>query len=123
MWISTTTALVVFLDFWFGSDGEAFHPHCVDVERRHSKFLVVSTKTCCKKDCAVKSISAFVSPRGASSSKFFTVLCVALSVAGMLGTSRWYYVGDAAYIEMILSGTGFASLLMVAAFELDVPTS
>ena len=49
---------------WFDNSGEAFHPHSVDVEARHPYFLVVNSKTVCKREFAVKSISAFVAPRG-----------------------------------------------------------
>lgn len=120
LWFSTTFALVTFLRMWFGDDGAAFHPHSVDVEHRHSSFLVVHSTTFCKIDCPVKSISTFVAPRGSSSSKQFTVLIVMISVAGFLGTSRWYFVGDASYLEAVLSFIGFASLLLVTGFELDV---
>lgn len=83
-------------------------------------FLVVAGRTECKTDCAVKSISEFAAPRGSSSSKNFASLCVMIAVAGFLGTSRWYAVGDAELSEAILSFIGFGSLLLVAAFELDV---
>lgn len=43
-----------------------------------------------------------------------------IAITGMLGCSRWYYVRDAALLEASLAGFGFASLLLVAAFELDV---
>jgi hypothetical protein len=42
------------------------------------------------------------------------------SVAGFLGSSRWYFMGDATALQAALSLVGFASLLLVAAFELDV---
>jgi hypothetical protein len=83
-------------------DSEALHPHAVDVETRHDFFLVVKSGTKCKTDFAVKSISAFVSPRGASSSKWFTVLIVIMSISGMFGTFRWYKVGDAKMNETVL---------------------
>ena len=83
LWLSTTAAMVIFLKMWFLNDGEAFHPHSIDIEHRHNQFVVVSSTTECKYDCAVKSISAFVAPRGSSSSKQFTVLCVMIAVAGM----------------------------------------
>lgn len=120
LWISTTSGLFSFLRMWFTHGGEAFHPHSVDVEHRHGTFLVVNSKTVCKHDCVVKSISEFVAPRGSSSSKQFTVLIVMIAVAGFLGTSRWFYVGDASFVEAILSFLGFSSLLLVTAFELDV---
>lgn len=81
---------------------------------------MVQSPTTCKPDCLVKSISAFVAPRGSSSSKQFTVLSVMISVAGMLGSTRWYHVKDASFIEATMAFIGFASLLLVAAFELDV---
>eukprot|EP01031_Cornospumella_fuschlensis_P033745 gene33745-40831_t len=74
----------------------------------------------CKLDCPVKSISAFVAPRGSSSSKQFTVLIVMISVAGMLGSTRWYYVRDASFLEASLSFLGFAALILLVGFELDV---
>eukprot|EP01031_Cornospumella_fuschlensis_P034796 gene34796-42137_t len=74
----------------------------------------------CKLDCPVKSISAFVAPRGSSSSKQFTVLIVMISVAGMLGSTRWYYVRDASFLEASLSFFGFAALILLVGFELDV---
>jgi hypothetical protein len=120
LWFSTTFALVTFLRMWFSDNGDGFHPHSVDVENRHELFLVVNSKTFCKVDCPVKSISTFVAPRGSSSSKQFTVLIVMIAVAGFLGTSRWYYVQDANVLEASLSFIGFASLLLVTAFELDV---
>lgn len=120
LWISTTAGLICFLRMWFTQGGEAFHPHSVDVEHRHGTFLVVNSRTVCKHDCVVKSISEFVAPRGSSSSKQFTVLIVMIAVAGFLGTSRWFAVGDASILEAILSYLGFSSLLLVTAFELDV---
>ena len=45
----------------------------VDLDRRHDMFEVVKRATICKSDCAVKSVSAFISPRGSSSDKYFTV--------------------------------------------------
>ena len=92
----------------------------MEVDHRHKLFVVVASKTECKYDCAVKSISAFVAPRGSSSSKQFTVLCVMIAIAGILGTSRWYAVGDAKLFEALLSVAGFASLMFVSGFELDV---
>jgi hypothetical protein len=120
LWISSTTALISCLHMWLDDDGAAFHPHSVDVEHRHSSFLVVHSSTYCKLDCPVKSISSFVAPRGSSSSKQFSILIVMISIAGFLGTSRWYFVGDASYIEACFSLVGFASLLLIAGFELDV---
>lgn len=120
LWVSTTCALIVFLNMWFFNEGEAFHPHSIDVDHRHKLFVVVGSTTECKHDFAVKSISAFVAPRGSSSSKQFTVLCVMIAVAGFLGTSRWHAVGDASFFQATLAFLGFAALLLVAGFELDV---
>lgn len=120
LWFSTTCGLVTFLNMWFSYSGDSFHPHSVDVESRHHYFLVVSSGTVCKLDCPVKSISTFVAPRGSSSSKMFTVLIVMESVAGFLGSLRWHFVGDASALEATLSCIGFASLLLVTGFELDV---
>ncbi len=120
LWCGSTMAMIIFLNMWFSNDGAAFHPHSVDVESRHPGFLVVNSKTVCKRDCAIKSVSAFVAPRGSSSSKHFTTLCMMISIAGMLGSTRWYFVGDASYFEALLSFLGFGSLILVAAFELDV---
>lgn len=120
LWFSSTMALVCFLSMWLYNEGEAFHPHAVDVDHRHELFLVVKSETQCKKDCAVKNISTYVAPRGSSSSKQFTVLCVMISISGVLGTVRWAAVGDATELQALLSAVGFACLLLVAAFELDV---
>lgn len=46
------------------NESEALHPHAVDVDTRHNFFLVVTNGTICKNDFVVKSISAFVAPRG-----------------------------------------------------------
>lgn len=94
--------------------------HSVDVEHRHTNFLVVNSTTFCKVDCPVKSISTFIAPRGSSPSKQFTVLIVMIAIAGFLGTTRWYSVKDASPLEASLSYFGFASLLLVTGFELDV---
>lgn len=120
LWCGSTVALIIFLRMWFANDWAAFHPHSVDVETRHPAFLVVNSKTLCKKDCAIKSVSAFVAPRGSSSSKHFTALCMMISIAGMLGSTRWYFVGDASQVQFLLSIFGFGSLMLVAGFELDV---
>jgi hypothetical protein len=77
----------------------AFHPHAVDVDNRHNMFLVVGSSTQCKEDFAVKSISAFVAPRGASSSKWFTAIIIVMCIAGMFGSFRWYKVGDVDALE------------------------
>jgi hypothetical protein len=120
LWAASTAGIICFLSMWFAQGGAAFHPHSVDVEHRHGTFIVVNSRTICKPDCVVKSISEFVAPRGSSSSKLFTVLIVVLSVAGFLGSVRWYYVGDANGLEATLSFMGFLSLLLVTTFELDV---
>jgi hypothetical protein len=120
LWCGSTIALIIFLQMWFSNDWAAFHPHSVDVESRHPTFLVVNSKTVCKTDCAIKSVSAFVAPRGSSSSKHFTALCMMIAIAGMLGTTRWYFVGDASMVEFLLAFFGFGSLMLVAGFELDV---
>jgi len=120
LWIGTTSALITFLSMWFNNEGEAFHPHSVDVDHRHALFLVVNSETVCKLDCAVKNISTYVAPRGSSSSKQFTALCVMISVAGLLGSIRWHAVGDASYLQAAISIVGFASLFLVALFEMDV---
>eukprot|EP01040_Poterioochromonas_malhamensis_P005624 gene5624-6044_t len=120
LWFSSTFALISFLRMWLTNSGEAFHPHSVDVEHRHTNFLVVNSTTFCKVDCPVKSISTFIAPRGSSPSKQFTVLIVMIAIAGFLGTTRWYSVKDASPLEASLSYFGFASLLLVTGFELDV---
>jgi hypothetical protein len=119
-WISTTAALVTFLMMWFANDGEAFHPHSVDVDTRHSLFAVVNSETKCKYDFVVKNISAYVAPRGSSSSKQFTAICMMVAVSGFLGTYRWYKVGDATGTQALLACIGFTSLILVASCELDV---
>jgi hypothetical protein len=48
---------------WIYNEGEAFHPHAVDMEQRHQMFEVVGSKTKCKNDFAVKSVSEFIAPR------------------------------------------------------------
>jgi len=83
-------------------------------------FCVVSSETVCKTDFAVKSISAFVAPRGSSSAKIFSALMTIMSVAGVLGSFRWYAVGDASAVQSLLSQVGFSALSLVAACELDV---
>lgn len=113
-------ALCVIIPMMIFNEGDSFHPHAVDVDHRHSLFVVVHSNTYCKTDFVVRSISAFVAPRGSSSSKQFTVLSVMISVAGFLGTFRWYKVGDGKPLEVILALIGFASLLLVAGFELNV---
>lgn len=120
MWTASTLAIAVFFTMWFFNKGEAFHPHSVDVEQRHAFLAVSNSFTECKYDCAVKSISAFAAPRGSSASKLFSVSCVIVAIAGILGSARWHAVGDASDLELHLACAGFASLLLVAFFELDV---
>lgn len=120
LWLSTTTSLVFFFRLFLANGGEAFHPHSVDVEHRHHVFLAVNSRTMCKYDCPVKSISTFVAPRGSSSSKQFTVMSCMIAVAGFLGTSRWYALGGVSLQTASLCFAGFAALLLLAAFELDV---
>ena len=48
---------------WMWNDGEAFHPHSVAMELRHSLYEVVNSRTECKHDFAVKSVSEFIAPR------------------------------------------------------------
>jgi hypothetical protein len=43
-----------------------------------------------------------------------------ISIAGFLGSVRWYAVRDATFFEATLSCVGFASLLFLTGFELDV---
>lgn len=120
LWTGSTVAMVIFLTMWFANDGAAFHPHSVDIENRHPTFYVVNSRTICKKDCAVKSVSAFVAPRGSTSSKYFTSLSMVIAISGMLGTTRWYFVGDASPLQWSLAFCGFGSLMLIAGFELDV---
>ena len=119
-WLSTTITLFTFLPMWFMNGGAAFHPHSVNLHKRHSLFMVVSSETQCKDDFAVASISAFVAPRGSTSSKYFAMLCTSVSISGFLGSYRWFKMGDAERDETILALVGFFSLLLVAGFELDV---
>ena len=93
-WLSISGAIITFMSMWFFNKGESFHPHSVDIDQRHSLYVVAHSDTCCKMDCCVKSISAFVAPRGSSSSKQFTVLCAMISVSGFLGVYRWYIVSN-----------------------------
>lgn len=120
LWTATSTCLALFLLILINNDGGAFHPHCVDVESRHLGFIVVKSCTSCKQDCAVKSISAFIAPRGSSSSKYFGSIIVIISVAGMFGSFRWYMIGDADETQAVLAVIGFSFLLLICAFESDV---
>jgi hypothetical protein len=79
LWLSVWIACLTAALMWTFNRGEAFHPHCVELQRTHRLFQVVQAATECKRDCAVKSVSAFISPRGSSSDKYFTVI-----VCGMI---------------------------------------
>jgi hypothetical protein len=68
----------------------------------------------------VKSISAFVAPRGSSSNKHFTALIIIMSISGMFGTLRWNSIEDASFEETRLAFVGFGALILTAAFETDV---
>lgn len=120
LWGASSLALGKFLLFWFGGGGACFHPHSLNYDDRHASFLVTSSKTICKYDCVVKSISAFVAPRGSSSSQTFAILTVWLAIAGIAGSWRWHAVGDATLFQAQLGMTGFASLLVVVSYELDI---
>jgi len=120
LWTTTTYALVTFFYMWFSNTGAGFHPHSVDVTDRHPTFLVVGSGTTCKMDSAVKSISAFVAPRGSSSSSNFQCLTMVTSIVGVLGSRRWFAVGDASETEALLSMVGFGALMLVAGYELDI---
>lgn len=108
---------------WTFNRGEAFHPHCVDLDQRHKLFQVVKEPTSCKNDCAVKSVSAFIAPRGSSSDKYFTVLITIMAISGFFGSVRWHLVGDASLTEGVLASVGFLSLILVSIFELDVSSN
>jgi hypothetical protein len=86
-------------------------------------YMVVSSETECKLDHCVASISAFVAPRGSTTNKFFAMLCTSIGVSGFLGTYRWYKMGGALKDETTCALIGFACLLLVAGFELDVSKS
>lgn len=83
-------------------------------------FLVVGDCTHCKPSFVVKSISAFVAPRGSSSNKHFTALIIIMSISGMFGTLRWNAIEDASFEETRLAFVGFGALILTAAFETDV---
>lgn len=119
LWTATTVCLVLFIWIIWKNQG-AFHPHSVDVDLRHNGFIVVKAGTQCKKDCTVKSISAFIAPRGSSSSKYFGSILVVISISGMFGSFRWFMMGDADITQMLLAVTGFSFLLLICAFESDV---
>ena len=82
-------------------------------------MVVVNGATECKRDCMVASVSAFVAPRGSSTSKFFNTACLAIAISGFFGSLRWYQVKDATYAQFILSAYGHMALLLVAVFEYD----
>ena len=63
LWIASTILLFMCAFMWIYNNGEAFHPHSVAMERRHSLYEVVASKTECKPDFALKSISEFIAPR------------------------------------------------------------
>lgn len=63
LWSSSTWCLFTCAFMWMWNDGEGFHPHSVDLERRHSLFEVVRSNTLCKVDFSVKSVSEFIAPR------------------------------------------------------------
>lgn len=120
LWFSSTFLIVIFLRIFLVNDGESFHPHCVEVELRHSSsdFACVCA-TICKPDCAVKHISSYVAPRGSSAAKYFNTFAISMSVAGILGTSRWQGVGDASQLEASLAYVGFVCLAIASFFEWD----
>lgn len=62
----------------------------------------------------------YVIYNSASSSKYFTFLTGVVAITGILGSSRWYFVGDASFHQALISILGFSSLIFVACFELDV---
>lgn len=119
-WICTTITLAVFLPMFFSNSGESFHPHSVSVRMKHNGFMIVDQPTECKHDFCVASISAFVAPRGSTSSKYFSTLCTGISISGFLGCYRWYKTGDASENELYIAWAGFLCLLLVSGFELDV---
>ena len=110
LWTTTTTFLLLFGNLWISNQACAFHPHSVDITHRHDRLYVVSGCTTCHPDMCVKSISAFVAPRGSTSAKYFTVLTTIVSVVGALGCHRWHRVGDANQLEAYLAIIGFLSL-------------
>lgn len=110
LWIAAGLASVGFMCMWFANDMSSFHPHSVAMDTRHMLFGVVYSGTECKTDFLVKSISEFVAPRGSTSSKWFTVLCVVICVSGFFGTYRWYKVlGESITTEVILGEKGIRS--------------
>jgi hypothetical protein len=120
LWVASTLCLFACAFMWLMNEGEAFHPHSIDMEWRHDFYQVVKSNTKCKVDFAVKSVSEFIAARGSSSEKYLTTLIVIVGITGFLGTTRWYAVGDASILEATLSHIGFFSLLIIAVFEVDV---
>ena len=93
-WSATTSALIGFFIMWYYNRGEAFHPHSVDMADPHQTFSVVSGPTICKYDFSVKSISAYASVRGSTSSKQFGTLSCLTAMSGLMGVYRWTMIGD-----------------------------
>ena len=83
-------------------------------------YEVVDARTECKVSHIVSSISSFVAPRGSTSSNFFKMLSVSISISGLLGSHRWYQVGSADYTASTLALVGFVCLLLVPIFDFDV---
>lgn len=86
-------------------------------------YQVVKESTICKLDCSVKSISAYIAPRGSTSEKLFTILISIAATAGCFGSYRWYAVGDGTANEAILCSIGFLALILIPVFEFDVSTN
>jgi hypothetical protein len=63
LWTASTLCLFLCAFIWLTKEGEAFHPHSVAMEYRHAYYMVVSTRTACKTDFVVKSVSEFIAPR------------------------------------------------------------
>lgn len=63
LWCSSTICLFTCAFMWLMNEGEAFHPHSVDIERRHDFYEVVKSNTRCQTDFAVKSVSEFIAAR------------------------------------------------------------
>ena len=115
------TFLYFFIYCRFRNRGETFHPHSINVDSRHPMFLVVGGRTRCKPSFVVKSISAFVAPRGSSSNKHFTALIIIMSISGLFGTLRWHAIEEESSFEQTrLAFLGFGALILTAAFETDV---
>jgi hypothetical protein len=91
LWLSAWVSCIIAAFMFLFNRGEAFHPHCVDLDRRHDLFQVVKKATICKNDCAVKSVSAYISPRGSSSDKYFTVSVQVLLLLVNAVANCWHY--------------------------------